>query len=90
MFNRLKKPAQRAIWSRFKAQAEYLDEVDALGDTARWLEGVAPAKVADFAGEAAAQDADTLSRYADAKKLALVACLIHTCRHSASWCGTVT
>jgi hypothetical protein len=80
MFNRLKKPAQRATWSRFKAQAEYLDEVDALGDTARWLEGVAPAKVADFAGEAAAQDADTLSRYADAKKLALVACLIHTAR----------
>ena len=63
MFNRLKKPAQRATWSRFKAQAEYLDEVDDLGDTARWLEGVAPAKVADFAGEAAAQDADTLSRY---------------------------
>jgi len=80
MFNRLKKPAQRATWSRFKAQAEYLDEVDDLGDTARWLEGVAPAKVADFAGEAAAQDADTLSRYGDAKKLALVACLIHTAR----------
>ena len=80
MFNRLKKPAQRATWSRFKAQAEYLDEVDGLGDTARWLEGVAPAKVADFAGEAAAQDADTLSRYGEAKKLALVACLIHTAR----------
>ena len=43
MFNRLKKPAQRATWLRFKAQAEYLDEVDELGDTARWLEGVAPA-----------------------------------------------
>ncbi len=46
MFNRLKKPAQRATWSRFKAQAEYLDQVDELGDTARWLEGVAPGKVA--------------------------------------------
>ena len=80
MFNRLKKPAQRATWSRFKAQAEYLDEVDELGDTARWLEGVAPAKVTDFAGEAAAQDVDTLSRYGDAKKLALVACLAHTAR----------
>ncbi len=83
MFNRLKKPAQRATWSRFKAQAEYLDEVDELGDTARWLEGVAPAKVADFAGEAAAQDIDTLSRYGDAKKLALVACLAHTARMQA-------
>ena len=80
MFNRLKKPAQRATWSRFKAQAEYLDEVDELGDTAYWLEGVAPAKIADFAGEAAAQDVDTLSRYGDAKRLALVACLVHTAR----------
>ena len=50
MFNRLKKPAQRATWSRFKAQVEYLGQVDELGDTARWLEGVAPGKVADFAG----------------------------------------
>ena len=83
MFNRLKKPAQRATWSRFKAQAEYLDEVDALGDTACWMEGVAPSKVADFAGEAAAQDIDTLSRYGDAKKLALVACLAHTARMQA-------
>jgi hypothetical protein len=67
MFNRLKKPAQRATWSRFRAQAEYLDEVDEIGDTAYWLEGVAPSKVTDFAGEAAAQDIDTLSRYGDAK-----------------------
>src|SRR5215472_4850857 len=83
MFNRLKKPAQRATWSRFKAQAEYLDEVDELGDTAYWLEGVAPGKVADFAGEAAAQDVDTLSRYGDDKRLALVACLVHTARMQA-------
>jgi hypothetical protein len=41
---------------------------------------VAPGKVADFAGEAAAQDIDTLSRYEEAKRLALVACLVHTAR----------
>ena len=29
----LKKPAQRATWSLFKAQAEYLSQVDALDDT---------------------------------------------------------
>jgi hypothetical protein len=80
MFNRLKKPAKRATWSRFRAQAEYLDEVDAVGDTVYWLEGVAPSKVADFAGEAAAQDIDTLSDYGDAKRLALVACLAHAAR----------
>src|SRR6266567_4739479 len=39
MFNRLKKPAQRATLLRFKAQSEYLDQVDQLGDTAAWLEG---------------------------------------------------
>ena len=80
MFDRLKKPAQRATWSRFKAQAGYLDRVDELGNTAAWLEGVAPGKVADFAGEAAAQDIDTLSRYEETKRLALVACLVHTAR----------
>ena len=80
MFNRLKKPAQRATWSRFKAQAEYLSQVDALGDTVAWLEGITPGKVADFAGEAAAQDIDTLSRYNPVKRLALVACLVHTAR----------
>ncbi|GAA3074100.1 hypothetical protein GCM10017600_26690 [Streptosporangium carneum] len=48
LFNRLKKPAQRASWSRFRKQAEYLDEIDALGDTGVWLEGVAPTKIADF------------------------------------------
>ena len=36
MFNRLKKPAQRASWSRFKAQAAYMAEVDELGDTHAW------------------------------------------------------
>jgi TnpA family transposase len=80
MFNRLKKPAQRATWSRFKAQAGYLDQVDDLGGTAAWLEGIAPSKIADFAGEAAAQDIDTLSRYDPVKRLALVACLVHTAR----------
>ena len=42
-----------------------------------------PGKIADFAGEAAAQDIDTLSRYGDSKKLALVACLVHTARQQA-------
>jgi hypothetical protein len=80
MFQRLKRPAQRATWSRFRAQAAYLAEVDALGDTGAWLAGVAPAKVTDFAGEAAAQDIDTLSRYDPVKRLALVVCLVHTAR----------
>ncbi|MBF8190093.1 hypothetical protein ITP53_31070 [Nonomuraea sp. K274] len=54
-FNRLKKPAQRATWSRFMDQVSWLDQVDALGDTDAWLDGVAPSKIADFAGEADAR-----------------------------------
>ncbi|MFG6200341.1 Tn3 family transposase [Nonomuraea sp. JJY05] len=79
-FNRLKKPAQRATWSRFREQVKWLDRVDALGDTDAWLEGIAPSKIADFAGEADAQDADTLSRYDAVKQVALLACLTHTAR----------
>ncbi len=36
VLRRLKKPAQRAIWSLFKAQAEYLSRVAALDDTGGW------------------------------------------------------
>src|SRR5260370_35425113 len=94
MFQRLKRPAQRATWSRFRAQAEYLAEVDALGDTGAWLAGVAPAKVTDFPGEAAAQDIDTLSRHDPAKRLAPLACRAATPRRRAPdappqmWCKT--
>ncbi|MEV0046908.1 Tn3 family transposase [Nocardia rhamnosiphila] len=83
MFNRLKKPAQRATWSRFKAQAEYLDQIDTLGDTTAWLEGFAPGKVADFAGEAAAQDAAAMGDYSPLKRVVLVACLVHSARMQA-------
>jgi hypothetical protein len=43
--------------------------VDALGDTDAWLDGTAPSKIADFAGETDAQDADTLSRYEAVKQV---------------------
>src|SRR5699024_630279 len=76
MFHRLKKPAQRASWSRFKAQAAHLAQVDEIGDTDTWLAGVAPTKLADFAGE----DAAAMGDYTPDKRLALVACLVHTAR----------
>ncbi|MFF0220057.1 hypothetical protein [Streptomyces vinaceus] len=49
--------------------------MDGLGDPDKWLEGVASAKVADFAGEAEAQDAGTLKDYTEDRRVALVACL---------------
>jgi hypothetical protein len=46
-------------WSRFREQVRWPDQVDTLGDA--WLDGIAPSKIAGFAGEAGAQDAGTLS-----------------------------
>lgn len=57
-----------------------LDQVDALGDTDAWLDGIAPSKIADLAGEADAQDADILSRCEAVKQVALLACLTHIAR----------
>ncbi len=80
LFNRLKQPAQRATWSHFRNQENHLEWVDGLGDTGAWLTGVAPGKVTDFAGEAAAADAGVLRDYALAKRVALIACLAHKAR----------
>ena len=79
-FNRLKKAAKRASWSQFKAQLEHLRWVDSLGDTDAWFDGIAPSKIADFAGEASAGDAAVLRDYAPDKRTALLACLVHSAR----------
>ncbi|MGH3533337.1 MAG: hypothetical protein ACRDQG_01290, partial [Pseudonocardiaceae bacterium] len=80
MFTRLKKPARRASWSRFKEQSQYLGLVDELGDSELWLEGVAESKIADFAAEASAQDGASLGDYDPVKRVALLACLVHIAR----------
>lgn len=49
-----------------------------MGDSDEWLDGIAASKIADFAGEADAADADVLSRYQGVKRIALLACLVHT------------
>lgn len=79
-FNRLKKAAKRASWSQFKAQLAHLRWVDELGDTDAWFDGIAPSKIADFAGEASAGDAAVLRDYAPDKRTALLACLVHSAR----------
>jgi len=80
MFTRMKKPAKRPSWSRFREQSQYLGQVDELSDTGAWLDGVAESKIADFAAEAAAKSAGTLSDYDPVKQVALLACLVHTAR----------
>jgi hypothetical protein len=55
--NRLKQPAQRSSWSRFRKQAGHMSWVDALGESSRWVTGIAASKIADFGGEVAQADA---------------------------------
>ncbi len=78
--DRLKKPARRASWSKFKDQAAHLAWVEGICDTGAVLEGIAASKIADFAGEADAADADVLARSysVEAKRVALLVCLVHT------------
>ncbi|WP_327581817.1 Tn3 family transposase [Nonomuraea sp. NBC_00507] len=78
--DRLKKPARRASWSKFKDQAAHLAWVEGICDTEAVLEGIAASKVADFAGEAEAADADVLARSysVEVKRVALLVCLVST------------
>ena len=80
LFNRLKQPAGRASWTAFREQVAHLGWVCSLGDTEAWLEGVAEAKIADFAGEAAAADAGVMRDVAPLKRTALLACIVHAAR----------
>ncbi len=75
-FTRLKKTARRPSWSNFRRQLDHLRWVDGFGDARVWWEGVAPSKIADFAGEASAGDAAVLGDYAEVKKIALLAALV--------------
>ncbi len=79
-YNRLKQPAGRASWSGFREQVEHLRWVGSLGDTDAWLEGIAEAKIADFAGEAMAADAAVMRDVAPLKRMALLACMVHVAR----------
>ncbi|MGW1991352.1 Tn3 family transposase [Embleya sp. NPDC001921] len=75
LFNALKHNPGRATWSNFKRLRGHLQWVDGLAGTGAWLESVASGKVADFAGEAQAQDAATLKDYTSDRRVALIACL---------------
>ncbi|MGH3708160.1 MAG: Tn3 family transposase [Pseudonocardiaceae bacterium] len=77
---RLTRAAPKATVSRLKQHVAWLRWLDELGPTATWLEGVPPAKIAHFAGEAAVLDADELSGVSEAKRLTLLVCLVHLAR----------
>jgi TnpA family transposase len=77
---RLTVAAPKATVSRLKQHLGWLSWLDGLGPTEAWLAGIPPAKIAHFAGEAAALDADELSGVGERKRLTLLACLVHTAR----------
>ena len=77
-FYQLFRPARRPSWSKFRKQLERQRWIEDLGDARASWQGVAPSKIADFAGEAAAADAAVMSDYSPAKRIALVAALVFT------------
>jgi hypothetical protein len=82
-FDKLKEVAKAASLTKFKTRLEFLRELDALGPTGQWLEGVPPGKVAHFAGEAKVTDVADLRKVLDQdKRLTLIISLLHTVKTS--------
>ncbi|MFF0312149.1 Tn3 family transposase [Streptosporangium sp. NPDC004379] len=80
-YDGLKDVAQAASLGKFKGRLAFLRDLDALGPTEVWLEGVPPGKVAHFAGEARVTDVADLRKVADEdKRLTLIVSLLHTVR----------
>src|ERR1700742_4581651 len=80
-FDRLKDVAKSASLGKFRLRLDLLADIDALGPTEEWLDGVPPGKVAHFAGEARVTDVADLRKIQDAdKRLTLVASLVHVVR----------
>jgi TnpA family transposase len=80
-YDGLKDVAQAASLGKFKGLLAFLQDLDALGPTQEWLEGVPPGKVAHFAGEARVTDVADLRKVLDEdKRLTLIVSLLHTVR----------
>jgi TnpA family transposase len=73
----LKAPARRPTVKHLHELLDRLEVLLALGDAAKFLEGVAPAKIAHFAAEAKALSAGELREYTPERRYTLLLCLIH-------------
>ncbi|HEX8345213.1 MAG TPA: DUF4158 domain-containing protein, partial [Actinoplanes sp.] len=81
--DRLKRSAPRPSWSNYRKQLDHVEWVDSLGDAAAWVQGIAATKLTDFAGEAEVGDAGVLGDYGDAKRIAVLAALLHSAQAKA-------
>ncbi|MEV8636662.1 Tn3 family transposase [Streptosporangium sp. NPDC051023] len=80
-YDGLKDVAQAASPGKFKGRLAFLRDLDALGTTEVWLQGVPPGKISHFAGEARVTDVADLRKVLDEdKRLTLIASLLHTVR----------
>jgi hypothetical protein len=77
-FDRLKDVAKAASLGKFKERLALLADIDAIGPTGAWLEGVPPGKVAHFAGEARVTDAADMRKVGEDKRLTLLVSFVHT------------
>ncbi|GAA3520103.1 hypothetical protein GCM10023075_81950 [Streptosporangium album] len=77
-FDRLKDAAKAASLSKFKERLALLADIEAIGPTGAWLEGVPPGKVAHFAGEARVTDAADMRKVSEDRRLTLMVSLVHT------------
>lgn len=67
-----------ASLSKFKQRLALVADLDAIGPTGVWLEGVPAGKVAHFAGEARVADAADMRNVGTDKQLTLLAGFVHT------------
>ncbi|MEU4704535.1 Tn3 family transposase [Nonomuraea dietziae] len=77
-FDRLKDVAQAASLGKFKERLALLGDIDEIGPTGTWLEGVPPGKIAHFAGEARVTDAADMRKVGEDKRLTLLVSFVHT------------
>ena len=82
-FDRLKDPPKAATLGKFKLRLQHMQELDALGPTEAWLKGIPPGKIGHFAGEARVTTVEDFVRIGEAKRLTLLASLIHVLRTAA-------
>ncbi|MFD3920181.1 Tn3 family transposase [Streptomyces sp. NPDC058595] len=76
-FDELKRPAKAPSVSHLREHLAYLDRLELLGPTAKWLEGIPPGKVEHFAGQARVLDAAELGKVSVVKRTALLVSLLH-------------
>ncbi|MCX4784567.1 DUF4158 domain-containing protein [Streptomyces sp. NBC_01264] len=79
-FDVIKEPGRRATWSRFRQHGERVDLVDGFGDAARWVEGVAAAKVSAFAEQARVLSVGEMLDISEPRRTALLACVVAKAR----------